>query len=574
MSDILFVVPSRKPSFGEEFSGTLLLATILKQKGMSVDIYRFYEANNDNGFFPFVDETVSNILAKSPKIVSFYCRCDCYLANIMIAKKIKESHSDIYIVFGGPQADASSYDTLNEIPWVDFCCRGEGETTVYPLFSALLENKDYTNTDGLSFRDKENGIIENPVAQLVEDLDTLPFIDYSLVPDENIKNSIENNYAAPLDVGRGCPFKCAYCSTSIFWQRKFRLKSSARIISEMQKLNKEFGFTKFTFEHDLFTANKNRVIDFTNALKQSGNDFKWACSSRIDTLDEEAIQAMASYGLTGVYLGIESGSERMQELMNKNLKIDNIINTISTFMKHNVKITASFMYGLPEETDEDIEKTLQLAYKLYKLGVSTFQFHLCSITPGTPYYYKYFDKLSLALNQSDQVGDFGIEECQDFIQDHIKLFSFCYEYKSETRDKFSLLNKYTLETLIIYEKLSALLPDEYSNKKLTDLLLEIIALYSNNSEPKKEAYEIGIDYINSRYDGEKLKKLSAAFSFFRHKSNAFLNKDFTASVEVFPINVSLLKDNTTIDEIPFSDTLVYFNKVNNEIYIKTVKMKK
>ena len=495
MSDILFVVPQSKASLGEEFNGTLLLATILRQKSLDVDIYRFYEADKDQGFNSFIEETSLNILNKKPKIVSFYCRCDCYLANIMIAKKIKESSPDTYIVFGGPQSDVSAYDTLDEISWVDFCCRGEGETTVYPLFSALLKGEDYTEIDGLTYRDTNSNIVENPVAPLIEDLDTLPYIDYSFVPNEAIEYTVKDSFAARLDVGRGCPFKCAYCSTNIFWQKKFRIKSADRIISEMLKINEAFGVSNFIFSHDLFTASKKKVLEFTNALRNCNTKFKWTCSSRVDTLDEETIAEMASNGMHAVYLGVESGSERMQKLIDKNLKVKDIINTVSLLLQHDIKVTASFMYGFPEETEEDLEKTLQLVHTLYKLGVVRFQFHLCSITQGTPYYYKYFDKLTLALNQSDQVGNFGFDECQDFIKEHIKLFSFCYEYKSEIRDKFSDLSKYAMATIVIYDKLCMLLPNEHKDIKLTELLLEIKDIESDNPE-HINYFEAALEYIN------------------------------------------------------------------------------
>lgn len=110
--DVLFVVPSRGPQLHEEFGGTLLLATILKKQGLSVKIHRFYEVDHSGGFFDFVNQTASSVLSNAPKIVSFYCRCDCYLSNIMIAKRIKEEKPDTYIVFGGPQADASARDSL------------------------------------------------------------------------------------------------------------------------------------------------------------------------------------------------------------------------------------------------------------------------------------------------------------------------------------------------------------------------------------------------------------------------------------------------------------------------------
>ena len=124
MIDVVFVVPSRRPFLTEEFGGTLLLASILKQNGISVTIHRFYEVDNSAGFDTFVHNTAEMLLQKQAAIVSFYCRCDCFLANIMIAKKLKEQKPDLHIVFGGPQVDASANDILSEVPWVDFCCSG------------------------------------------------------------------------------------------------------------------------------------------------------------------------------------------------------------------------------------------------------------------------------------------------------------------------------------------------------------------------------------------------------------------------------------------------------------------
>lgn len=236
-------------------------------------------------------------------------------------------------------------------------------------------------------------------------------------------------------------------------------------------------------------------MEFTDTLSKTNSNFKWKCSSRVDTIDEETIIAMANSGLSNIYLGIESGSERMQVLMNKKLRIDDVVNTVSLLTQHNVKVTASFMYGIPEENEEDLEQTLQLVYALYKMGVEKFQFHLCAIPQGTPYYYKYYDNLTLSIKPQDFAGNFGVEECWDFIHDHINLFSFYYEYKSEFRDKFANLNKYAMSTIRIYDKLCALLPTEHQNIKLTELLLEIMDIYSENLNGIS-IFGAALEYIN------------------------------------------------------------------------------
>lgn len=554
MSDVVFVVPSELPIFRDEFLGTILLATILKKEGVSVDIYRFWEVRNEPDFFSFVEKSAEKILAKQPRIVSFYCRCDCYLTDIMIAKKLKELAPQIYIVFGGPQADASAFNTLNEIPWVDFCCRGEGETTVYPLFSALLENRDYSNIPGLSYR-SETQIVENPLPALIEDLDTLPFLDYSFLP-EKARDPRNTGF---IDVGRGCPFKCAYCSTSLFWQRKFRIKSASRIAAEMTDLYDRFGITKFNFQHDLFTASKKRVLEFTKTLKETGKAFTWTCSARVDTLDEESIRAMAESGLTNIYLGIESGSERMQKLMNKNLKVRDVISIVSLLRKYNIAVTASFMYGLPEETEEDLEQTLQLVYALNKLGVSDFQYHLCSINPGTEYYYKYLDQLTLTADDVDQVAGSFSHDCDDFVQEHLKVFSFYFEYKSVLRDKYAKLNQYTNSVIATYHTLKTRMPDAFRETRICDMLLDVIEL-SKDFETKPGIYEIAKAYCTSKFSGETLVKLHGLFDCLRDRHHIQKQSDTKLQVKTYPVDARAVFSGNTLDNIPLKTTMAVYTK--------------
>ena len=276
MQDIVFVVPAQAASLYEDFQGTMLLATILKQRGLSVAIHHFYEVDTKQPFEDFIHQTVDRLLSRGPKIVSFYCRCDCYLANLLIARELKARCPDVYIVFGGPQADASAEDTLQEIPWVDFCCCGEGETTVYPLFDSLLKGEDYSAVPGLTYRGPNGCIFRNENPPMTADLDELPHVDYSFLDPVAVEKSLQGGTVATIEAGRGCPFNCAYCSSSLFWKRKFRLKSAKRIVDEMVRMNQQLGVRKFVFQHDLFTVNKKKVLEFTQEMKARGTDFVWA----------------------------------------------------------------------------------------------------------------------------------------------------------------------------------------------------------------------------------------------------------------------------------------------------------
>ncbi len=572
MSDVLFVVPVFEQKIGCECLGTLLLSTILKEKGIDVDIYRYYESEPEKGFDVFLHNCVNNILSKEPKIVSFYCRGDSYLANIMIAKKLKEIRPDLYVVFGGPQADIASFETINEIPWVNYCCSGEGETTVYPLFSGLLKGEDVSAVAGLTYRNENGEIVSNPKPELISDLDTLPFIDYTLLSESLLKEIKEKPTSISLDVGRGCPYNCAYCSTCFFWQRKFRLKSSERIITEMKRLKEEFGITKFVLEHDLFTASKKRVFEFCKALKESGLNIQWACSSRADTIDKETIEEMASAGMDIIYLGIETGSARMQGIIHKNLDIKKTTETIKHLVDNNIRVTTSFIYGFPEETEDDLEETLQMVYNLRTLGSISFQFHLCSIFPGTEYYKKYKEEMVWAENFSDQTGNFGVAENFDFIREHEDLFPFYKEYRNELRSRFDGMNKTILLFMEMYSYLNDLDPEKFESKRLVELYLDFKDANKNilcDSIPLKEyaerKLELYTNYISTIYNEEDTAKLQEILTFQTDLQKIKENKEDTSDVKVYNVDINAVIKEKKLKDIEKRTSMVYITMVNNKI---------
>lgn len=576
MSKVLFVVPVFKETLRQECRGTLLLATILKEKGIDVDILRFFEFAPQSDFNTFVDNAVTGILAKDPRIVSFYCRSDCYLANLMIAKKLKEIRPDIYIVFGGPQADITSKDTIRLIPWVDYCCSGEGETTVYPLFSGLLEGKDVTHIAGLTYRNENNEIITNPRPALIEDLDTLPSVDYSFLPKSIVAQISSNPPKFLIDVGRGCPYNCAYCSTSMFWQRKFRLKSAERIIDELKEIHEKFGITQFIFDHDLFTANKRRTLEFCRALKESKLNIQWSCSSRADTIDKETIEEMASAGLRSIYLGIETGSPRMQKITHKNLNLEKALENISYIADNNIKITASFIYGYPEETYDDLNRTLELIYTLSGYKNISIQTHLCSFLPGTEYFERYKDNMEWAENISDITGDFGVKENIDFIQAHKELFPFFYEYHSELRNRFNGMYDNIMLFMELYRLVNTYDPENAKSRRIIDAYLDFIdsneKLLKGNIDSKnlpKHKVELFTNYATSVYNEESAQKFSEIIKFKNDIAKLNASENDAVDVKMYCIDTNAVLKEKTLNEIAERTTMVYISKANGEISCRT-----
>ena len=433
MTDVLFITPNTHGDVREEPVGTLLLGTILRNWGITAEILQFYHFGQLKDFAAFQKSALEKILEKDPKIVSFYTRCDSYHVSLSIARQLKARRPDIWIVFAGPQADITAVDTIREIDWVDFICCGEGETTVYPLFSSLLRGQPDLSVAGLVYR-KDGQVVANEKPELLPDLDALPDIDYSLLAYNKEHYSLATGLF-PVDVGRGCPFGCTYCTTKTFWGRKYRLKSPQRIIRELENIHARFGTTSFCFEHDMFTMKRTQVIETCRLMKMLDFPVAWRCSARMDCLDRELIDIMVDAGLKVLFVGVETASPRMQKLINKNLKLDGTLEMLSYIREKGVRVTASFIYGFPEETEQDVSMTMDMIASIKKIpGIYT-QAHLCTFLPGTELSVKYAAEMTPTESYSDIVGAEAIADCRDLIQAHPGIFNHLMEYQTPLRTK-------------------------------------------------------------------------------------------------------------------------------------------
>ncbi len=469
MTDILFITPNFRNRAAVDSIGTMLLATILRKNGLRAEILPLYDFGDPKDFERYLDNAQRMILEKKPKIVSFYTRCDYYHIMLKIAQRIKEN-SHICVVFGGPHSDICAEDTLREIPYVDYVCCGEGENTVYPFFSSVLNGQPDLNVPGLVYR-KEGTIVKNPRPELVKDLDALPEVDYSAFGLDEPK---ADGKSFPIDVGRGCPFGCTYCSTQSFWGRKYRLKSSRRIINEIKSIHDRYGITRFTFFHDMFTLNRRQVLEICGMLKELDFPVSWSCSARIDCLDEGLIDAMADAGLTKIFIGIETGSPRMQKLINKNLKLGTALDLLTYIHDKGISLTTSFIYGFPEETEEDISQTMQMLRRIAKLKQAKIQTHLCTFLPGTEMSRNYLSHLTPSVSHSDITSTTALAECADLVLAHPSLFMQFREYKTPLRTKladFQLFFKVWIALQPVYQYFS----EHYSDDRLLDMYFDFVA---------------------------------------------------------------------------------------------------
>ena len=443
MLDILFINSADNNELRNEVNGTLLLATKLMDAGFSVDVEKFCNIEgNGTDYNAFIKNFVDKIITLNPKSVSFYTLWPYYHIMLRIAKEIKQKNSNIITVLGGPQSTGSAYETMQAMDFIDYVCTGEGENTVVPFFSTVLGVKDYdiTKIPGLYYRN--NGEVTfNHIPIPLTDLEALkPWNEKFYKNAYNEDGITKEDYYMPIDVGRGCPYNCTFCCSSLFWNRRYRLKSADKIIEEIEFYKNKFGIKSFAFSHDAFTANNKLVTEICDKIIEKKLNIKWKCTSRINCVSKELILKMKEAGLEFIEFGIETGSERMQKLVNKKLDLKNAKEMIQFILKSGVKPILFFMYGFPEETEEDLLETLKLVFWAQDIGVNHTSMAYCQFNVATEMTEKHLDELYFDENikfLSRQV--FGHNEELDMIKKNKKIFSHFYHLSTPVRDNYQYL---------------------------------------------------------------------------------------------------------------------------------------
>lgn len=434
--DITFVTPSYSAYASQESIGTLILAKKVRMAGYTSNIVRFWEAiTSTNDYSKFRAKIIDLILRDNPRIASFYCRGEEYHIILDIACNIKLINPTITILLGGPHAELTALHTMKHYNYIDYISCGEGENTIIPILNCLLGGIKECNKNlipGLVFRNNQGQVIKNQNPELLPDGYSREFNYYDLIP----ANILLNSKFVTLDVGRGCPFSCFFCSTKTFWKQKYRLRNIYNILEEIDYVKRHYGDKVYSFSHDLFTANNTRIIAFCDSIDSLGYPIRWTCSSRIDCINKELIDRMVASGLVSIYYGIETGSQSMQKKINKNLDIKVCTEIIAYSIKRGLSVTTSFIYGFPEETKADLNQTLVLMHLCTEMGADV-QIHRLQFEPGTKIFEKYRNRLRFDIKSAYMI--FGIKHLEDIIKTDRNAFSSFWDFSSNIREEMKLL---------------------------------------------------------------------------------------------------------------------------------------
>lgn len=412
--------------------GLLSLAANLQTYGYPVDIYKPTILLHEKKDFKLAAE---DILKHKPGLIGFSSWCISYPALILLAREIKSLAPEISLVFGGPQASILAKKTLDHFPFIDFVLAGEADFSLPELLAEWTKpSPDFSVIPGLYYRTNKGEIINTSLNTSITNLDELPTPAYDLVPELKWMK---------LDVGRGCPFNCTYCATNEFFSKKYRVKSADRIISEMNQAYQDKGITSFSFSHDMFTLNRKFIFELCDKLiaikEKSGIEFKWTCSARIDCVSKEMLYKMKDAGCMDIFFGIETGSQRMQEIIQKKLEVSEACKIADICRQAGMNMHASFIIGFPEESRKDFNDTLRTALILATKGALT-QVSELTLLPGTRIYRDHHKRLKFDGQFSNFSRNYCGKEEMDLIKKHPEMFSSFYYLPVQTLSRQGLLH--------------------------------------------------------------------------------------------------------------------------------------
>ena len=277
--------------------GILSQASFVKQYHQPIIIDFNLLLKNKKIRSSFIKDCAKTILKHRPNAIGLSVMCTTLPAALLVAEECKKIAPQIPIIFGGPEVTFEEEAVLKTFKQVDLIVRGEGEITLLELLNALEKRQPLSDIPGITYREN-GGIIRTPDRPFIQDLDRLPYPDYSLLP------HLEKYETGNIEAGRGCPFNCTFCSTCKMWKRHFRMKSSKRLIKEMLQQKKIFRERKdlhIPITHDNFLASKKAANKFLSQIKHK--KIEWSCLSRLEPLGEALIAKLKKAGCSDIYIG-------------------------------------------------------------------------------------------------------------------------------------------------------------------------------------------------------------------------------------------------------------------------------
>ncbi len=364
--------------------GIIYIGTILKNSGIDVELVPAELLNLS------WKEIARKIETDKPDILGATSTTENRFQAFKLLKLAKKVNPRVWTVFGGPHASMAAKDTLEHIKEIDIVVRNEGEITSVEIVKALEDGDSYYNLRkvlGISFRDEDGAVIENPRRPYIKPLDLIPIPDRKLIGfrEYNFRMDIPGKGKVPalnLMTSRGCPFNCNFCATPVNWGRTVRMHSLERVTQEIELGMKDYGIKAVWFYDDTFDANRKRLEKLCDTFIERKYDINWYAEVRVDILTKPLLEKMVKSGLYYLSFGVEAGSERVRkEIIRKNVDIEQVRNAIKWAREFGITPNPFFIFSHPTETWKEAQETIKLIEEFSPY--SDISVSILHIYPGT-----------------------------------------------------------------------------------------------------------------------------------------------------------------------------------------------
>ncbi|MFC2171017.1 B12-binding domain-containing radical SAM protein [Acidobacteriota bacterium] len=340
--------------------GLAILGAFIRKKGYEVKIL------DCEALMLSHDSTVNEIIDFGPDVVGLTAVTMAIESAANLAWKIKEK-ADLPVVIGGVHVSAMPEDTMRRYKCFDIGVVGEGENTIIELLESLGAGSDLSRVKGILYH-QNGGIAQTPPREFIEDLDSIPYPAWDLLPDlgKYYKPSVfgfKRLPAVSLITSRGCPGRCTFCYHHLFGNR-YRFHSAEYVLGMIQELIEKYDAKDFVIYDDTFIVNKKRLREFCHLLLEKKLDIVWSANARVDLVNPQLLSLMKKAGCWMLAYGIESGDQEVLDNLKKKITLEQISNAIKWTRDAKITSKGYFMVGTVADTRESIEKTARFILDL------------------------------------------------------------------------------------------------------------------------------------------------------------------------------------------------------------------
>lgn len=380
--------------------GTLYAAALMRDKGYTISFFDTMFAYGPQDIMPSLEKNQPDFLILYDDGFNYLtkmCLTNMREAAFKMMKLAKEKGCTVIV----SSSDSTDHYEQYLQEGADFIMLGEAEQTLCELMAVIDQRQtDFLSIPGLAYKHNE-AVIKTSKRNVLKELDSLPFPAWDLVDIEMYRKTWlkhKGYFSMNMATTRGCPFKCNWCAKPIYGNR-YNSRSPLNVVMELRILKEKFNFDHIWFCDDIFGLKPGWVHEFADLLEKENLSFRFKIQARADLLlQENYIRDLARAGCENIWMGAESGSQKILDAMDKGTTIEQIYQATHLLKKNNINPSFFIQFGYPGETKDDISKTIRMINELvpYEIGIS-----VSYPLPGTVFFERVKNELVEKTNWTD-----------------------------------------------------------------------------------------------------------------------------------------------------------------------------